>query len=562
MKNLFLLLIVVFISTTTSGQVCIDGIYYNITSQSTVEVTHWNSSEYPDGIISQEYRYSGIVSIPSSVTIDGKSYSVTKLGDNSFMLSTVTKLSLPSTIVSYGNNCLESTHSLMVITAEENEYFFSEDNVIYRKLPRGKYEAFYLAQGGIGTIAFKEGTTRLGSLVNRRQVSKFIIPSSVSSLEIGQFSGCENLKEVEFSSGSSITEFPLRSFLGCNNLTRLINIPSTLSSISSESGLFAGQRYEKITMSDNKGSTFSSIGGCILYDKFSKSIVLRGNSSDDDVTIPSNLSDEIFEYVLSAMGNAKSITISEGYTSIDLGIFFYCSSLQTLNLPASVSEVSPSVDFPENATSINFSSLNMDYSSSDANGYLYSKDGKTLCFVLAFASGELFVAKDVTNIVIGAFDSVYDQLSYTVEPGNTAFSAQNGLLLSGDGTTLLAVPSSLSEISIPVSVTNADSEAFFSCFNLKRIYCPISTPPSVNDNSFWVISQSTLYVPQGSKTAYEDSAWGMSFSVVELETTPTSIKYVSSSRQRGSRLTYTDGKVIVSTPDNRTFSLSGQPIAK
>ena len=48
------------------------GIYYNITSNSTVEVTHENN------------EYSGFVTIPTSVKYNNKTYSVTSIGKESF----------------------------------------------------------------------------------------------------------------------------------------------------------------------------------------------------------------------------------------------------------------------------------------------------------------------------------------------------------------------------------------------------------------------------------------------------------------------------------------------
>ena len=59
----------------------VDGIYYNITSSTdlTVEVTYQGSSSYE-----YEDEYSGAVTIPSIVTYNGITYSVTSIGKYAF----------------------------------------------------------------------------------------------------------------------------------------------------------------------------------------------------------------------------------------------------------------------------------------------------------------------------------------------------------------------------------------------------------------------------------------------------------------------------------------------
>ena len=60
----------------------IDGIYYNFISENEAEVT------YQKYIIGDEYpfysNYSGSISIPQTITYNGKSYSVTSIGNYAF----------------------------------------------------------------------------------------------------------------------------------------------------------------------------------------------------------------------------------------------------------------------------------------------------------------------------------------------------------------------------------------------------------------------------------------------------------------------------------------------
>ena len=83
----------------------VGGIYYNITSSAdlTVSVTYRGSSysSYSD-------EYSGVVTIPSTVTYDSKTYSVTSIGNYAFYnCSSLTSIIIPEGVTSIGSYAFE-----------------------------------------------------------------------------------------------------------------------------------------------------------------------------------------------------------------------------------------------------------------------------------------------------------------------------------------------------------------------------------------------------------------------------------------------------------------------
>ena len=105
MKKLFvflfsLILSVVFSTSASAYDVKIDGIYYNLISEGkTAEVT------------SREDRYAGDVVIPSSITVEGKEYTVTSIGFRAFDgCSSLTSITIPNSVTSIGgfafNKCI------------------------------------------------------------------------------------------------------------------------------------------------------------------------------------------------------------------------------------------------------------------------------------------------------------------------------------------------------------------------------------------------------------------------------------------------------------------------
>ena len=84
-----------------------DGIYYNITSTNTVEVTY-KDNNYAS--------YNGDVIIPSTVTRNAKTYTVLAIGDKAFYNSSVSNVTIPETITSIGDSALCKCHELISIT--------------------------------------------------------------------------------------------------------------------------------------------------------------------------------------------------------------------------------------------------------------------------------------------------------------------------------------------------------------------------------------------------------------------------------------------------------------
>ena len=146
-------------------------IYYNITSSTnkTVEVTYKGTSD-ANGC------YSGYVTIPSTVTNSGTTYTVTAIGEEAFANNcNLTGVTIPNTVTSIG------------------EYAFTY---------------------------FEGGWTA-------NQITSITIPNSVTTIGEGAFRYCEKLQTVTL--GSGITSIPDDCFKGCN-LTS-ITIPDQVQTI-------------------------------------------------------------------------------------------------------------------------------------------------------------------------------------------------------------------------------------------------------------------------------------------------------------------------------------------
>lgn len=168
----------------------VDGIYYTITSSTdmTVGVT------YRGGFFNSYDEYSGTVSIPESVTHNGRTYSVTIIGRSAFSgCSGLTSVEIPNSVTSIGDEAFENCSGLTFVVIP--------NSVI-----------------SIGGWAFN-GCSSLTSVE---------IPNSVTSIGKHAFEDCSSLPSIEIPEG--VVSIGYHMFYNCGSLTS-IAIPQSVTSI-------------------------------------------------------------------------------------------------------------------------------------------------------------------------------------------------------------------------------------------------------------------------------------------------------------------------------------------
>lgn len=278
MKQKLLLFIFTFLSITLAKAqtFAYNGINYNITSPSTVEVGD-NSS------------FSGHANIPSIVTDGSLIYDVTRIGDNAFLDNEVnlTSVTIPNSVTTIGESAFNNCDALTSITIP-----ISVTEIIRN------------------------------TFANCNALASVTMSSSVTSIGESAFSGCSSLASIALP--NSITTIESQAFFSCTNLAS-ITIPDSVTSIGSYAFYYCGN-LTSLTLSNSLESIGSeAFGYC---------------SSLASLTIPNSVTSIGFEAFGNCTGlNTVNVSWPVP-VEIDYDVFHYVNlSSVVLNIPVGTNSV-------------------------------------------------------------------------------------------------------------------------------------------------------------------------------------------------------------------------------
>ncbi len=195
-------------------------IYYNRIGENELEVTNrWNVSGY-----NEAYQYADTINIPSQVTYDGHSYTVTRIGKSAFYGSeyhnkypSFTSISIPSSIKFIDSSaffCCKNLTSVYLSNGLVNigEYaFFSCINLTSINLPNGLEYIGFAAFSGCKNLTSINLPVGLGCVYKDAFAScsklEYVTISSTSPFGMYEtaFDGCTNLKRIEYLSDEIVS---------------------------------------------------------------------------------------------------------------------------------------------------------------------------------------------------------------------------------------------------------------------------------------------------------------------------------------------------------------------
>ena len=299
-------------------------------------------------------------------------------------------------------------------------------------------------------------------------LTSLTLPSSLQSIGDSAFYGCKSLSSLTLP--SSLQSIGDRAFYGCNSLTSL-TLPSSLQSIG-DRAFWGCKSLSSLTLP----SSLQSIGDRAF--EYCKSL--------SSLTLPSSLQ-SIGDRVFYGCSSLTSLTLPSSLQSIGGGAFEDCNSLTSLTLPSSLQSIGGGAFTGCNS----LSSLTLPSSLQSIGNCAFEKCGSLSSLTLpsslqSIGGGAFTGCTSLRSVICNKFYKVIDQM-----------------LLSADGTQVIAYWGENSEVTIPEGVQSIGDCAFEYCNSLTSLTLP-SSLQSIGDWAFWGCkSLSTLYIPAGTEAHFE-----------------------------------------------------------
>ena len=181
------------------------------------------------------------------------------------------------------------------------------------------------------------------------------------------------------------------------------------------------------------------------------------NDATKTLTVNSNPADDAYNGVT----DIEHLVISEGVTSIGSSAFYDCSGIV-------------SISFPNSLTSIGYWAFCYCYGLTTITFGTGLTDIGRQAFSGCTGLTSVDIPASVTSIAEGVFGDCSKLSSITVASGNTSYKSVDDVLLTNDGTMLLAYPAGKTAASytIPATVTTIGDNAFSAASSLTSVTIP------------------------------------------------------------------------------------------
>lgn len=387
-----------------------------------------------------------------SVTLEAE---LTQILDSTFAnCSALTSISIPATVKSISSTAFSGCASIATIILDSNNTSLALDES--GALFNAEMTELYIIPAGITEFTVPDTLTTSGFLT--------VLQSSTTLKEVK----VENGNPVYIAKYGALYDTQMNLVFIPSGLTDYV-IPVEIKTLNSD--LYADSNIQRITYEDGRTSGLTIINGLWGQGLFSYmsslvSVELPANtvigtyafancSNLEEVILTAGDSGSIGDYAFRNDSKLTSLIIPEGYTTLGKNVF-YGSGLETLNLPASLTEVSAASFSGSSITEVSVAEGNT--ALKVENGILYNADMSEIYIIPAGITTFAFSANMTSESLIDVLTDIETLESVTVAAENTAFKAKFGALYDAEWN-LLFVPKAMTTFTIPVEVTQLGGES-------------------------------------------------------------------------------------------------------
>ena len=506
MRKLFSILVALFATMSLlAHDFEIDKIYYNILSDTTVEVTYGGDSYW------ETYSADTII-IPSVVTYNGTSYSVVRIGSLAFYSCNISSITIPNSITSIGHNAFRYCRSLTTLIIPnglesiEGGAFEECESLISITIPNSVTNiggnAFYETGVYNDLSNWENDVLYIGDCLISTKTSisgAYEIKNQTRLIADGTFDECKSLTAITFP--ENVTSIGYITFWECSSLKSVIwNVKNP--------------KNCGITFFNTPISSFI-FGENVAYIPAG---LCQSMKSITSVIIPENVI-SIGNAAFYGCSYLTSITLPNSLTSIGSRAFDGCFSLASIIIPYSVTDIGDYAFSSCYFSSDNFtnnSSLNAEenyywgariFDADEVNGLFIQNDTIVNCRPYV---DTITIPSTVKYIQGTPFSECWYRSSIVVESGNTIYDSRencNAIIETATNTLILGCQNTI----IPNTVTSIGDAAFYGCLSITSITIPRSVT-SIGDYAFiYCSSLTSITIPESVITiggyAFEGTPW-------------------------------------------------------
>lgn len=484
--------------------------------------------------------YTGAITIPAGMNLDGVDYRVVGIGNYAFRNTTITSIDMPEGLLTIGNQAFANCTSLTSV-----------------KIPSTvtSIGTTCFLNCGFTTITLPASLTIMGSeaFLKNLNLTNIVIPDNVTIMGERTFEGCTALKSITVGKGVSI--LPKKFAFQCTALSQ-VTFNGTITDI----GEWAFSECETLTsiplpegLTSISNTAFSLSG--ITSITLPASLELLGSQAfaGSKLSTANFLgADTKIEYGAFQQTPIESIMLPQNLRSLPNLVFYKCPSLERITLPSSIVSIGESafsftplesITLPQNLTTISdaaFNSCDSLTTVTNASTRLRSVGEHAFYGCRKLTSIELPNAITIGNSAFNACSSLTSINLPAVESlGASAFAGCKHLRQASLSESLTRINNStfygcdsLRTISDCENIDTIDASAFDMCYYLEAVPA-MKKVKFVGKRAFWYCTHLNWQLPEGLTTIDNYAFDGCK----ELETTlPSTIEYIGDYAFRGSKM--------------------------